>query len=455
MGFNKNDLYLSPGSSDNGPCEVPSGLLADHYQVLHELRRGGCGSVHVAKDGKTDALVALKVTPGGIWSDDVTSSFQEMVTRWRELPPHPHLVRLRDGFLVPQRGRFLSCTVWDLEDGSNLTETGLDVQSLWRTAEQLLHAIDHLHIHGLTHGDIQAANVLVGQTGDVKLCDPSVFDATGPQQADSDSTRQAVIARDVRAYIHLVSTLVEQSDADVAFAVEPLRELGRLYETEPGASTSCSSSFLARELSRLRRDAERSMDKAVQIAEDCYRSGRHSEALTCYERILKVAPEAPEVLQRKAELIKRRTEADDAYAALPGTMEQHSLSESCRALRRLRRLFGGHPEESRSRRVVAHRVQRHRDDRRRAGTLIADGQLSRAADVLEHCGRRHPDSPALPRRLAKVRAVMQLADAAKQAVQAALDGGDVAAAEAQLRALLSSAKALGVTVLQQWEAPYA
>ena len=148
------------------------GDVLDGYRIEALVARGGMASIFRAVDEASGEAVALKV-PHLQYEADVV--FWERFRREEEIAlrlDHPNLVRARPSprektrlYLVMEyvAGRSLEALLWG---GKPLPASqAVDV------ALQLGEALAYLHAHGVVHHDVKPGNVLVGDSGRVKLLD--------------------------------------------------------------------------------------------------------------------------------------------------------------------------------------------------------------------------------------------------------------------------------------------
>ena len=145
--------------------------IADRYEPLEELGRGGQATVVKAIDTRHGRLVALKVRPAP--NGGSTVLLHEARTLL-SLPPHPGLAHARDDLL--DDGHHV--LVLDWVDGVDLAhllasrgQPGLPLSSVLRWAAQAAEALSVLHRHGVIHGDVKPANLIMDRNGRVVLVD--------------------------------------------------------------------------------------------------------------------------------------------------------------------------------------------------------------------------------------------------------------------------------------------
>jgi ABC-type transport system substrate-binding protein/serine/threonine protein kinase len=134
--------------------------LANRYELLGELGRGGMGVVYRARDPKLNREVAVKLIP----SLDLTPELEERFQREAQVVAqmdHPAIVTIHD--VGSDQGSLFF--VMPLVGGTNLLRLIRD-QSL-RLGEvvdigiQVAEALDYSHSRGVVHRDIKPANIMV------------------------------------------------------------------------------------------------------------------------------------------------------------------------------------------------------------------------------------------------------------------------------------------------------
>ncbi len=142
------------------------------YRLLHEIGRGGMGSVWLAEraDGAYKRQVALKL-PRLAWG----AGLAERMAREREigmLLEHPNIARLYDAG-VDERGRpFLALEFVDGQPIDAWCEAqGLSVRDRLRLFVQVAKAVAYAHGRLVVHRDLKPSNVLVTPDGQAHLLD--------------------------------------------------------------------------------------------------------------------------------------------------------------------------------------------------------------------------------------------------------------------------------------------
>ena len=144
------------------------GQAVGKYQVLSNLGSGGFGTVFLAKDAWIDKKVAIKVP------HRQSGDFDELLQEPRLLAAldHPNIV----GIVTAERVDGVFFIVMEYVKGESLEavldrEKSLDVPRALNYAVQILRGVEHAHQNQILHRDLRPANVLVSESGIVKVAD--------------------------------------------------------------------------------------------------------------------------------------------------------------------------------------------------------------------------------------------------------------------------------------------
>ena len=138
------------------------------YRILSTIGSGGFGTVYLAEDTWIDKRVALKV-PHRQGLD-----FGELLREPRLLASlnHPNIVTV----ITAEKQDNVFFIVMEYVPGETLeniigNKGGLDLASTLDYTCQICNAVDHAHRHGVLHRDLRPANVLVAESGMLKVAD--------------------------------------------------------------------------------------------------------------------------------------------------------------------------------------------------------------------------------------------------------------------------------------------
>jgi len=147
--------------------------IADRYEILGELGRGGMGMVYRARDRQLGEEVALKVVRGDLVSQNLSlvERLKSEIRLARRIS-HRNVVRTHD--LGECQGVYF--LTMELVKGINLsdlldTQGGLAVESTLAIGVQLAEALAVAHEQQIIHRDIKPANLLIDDEGILKVMD--------------------------------------------------------------------------------------------------------------------------------------------------------------------------------------------------------------------------------------------------------------------------------------------
>ena len=146
--------------------------LADRYEPIEVLGRGGEATVIKAVDTRHDRLVALKIRP--MPPGETPEALFVEARALLSLPPHPGLAHARRRPVRSWPPRPRARLGRRDEPRAVLAEAGrpgLPVSSVLRWSAQAAEVLTFLHGHGVVHGDVKPANLIIDGTGRVVVVD--------------------------------------------------------------------------------------------------------------------------------------------------------------------------------------------------------------------------------------------------------------------------------------------
>ncbi|HVE72486.1 MAG TPA: ABC transporter substrate-binding protein [Thermoanaerobaculia bacterium] len=134
--------------------------LANRYQIVSEIGRGGMGAVFLAHDPVLGRDVAVKVIPPQLFSDDAEERFRREARVVAGLD-HPGIVPVHD-FGHHEQSLFLVMSLIRGGDMRGLMEDrALSTGDILEIAVQVANALDCAHRSGVIHRDVKPENILV------------------------------------------------------------------------------------------------------------------------------------------------------------------------------------------------------------------------------------------------------------------------------------------------------
>jgi len=167
---------FSPPASGSGAVEaeqqyqtIQGFAVKERYTLVEELGRGGMGIVYKAEDTLSNRLVAIKILPPYLATEEKN---RMRFFREAELVAslhHPHIVNVIE---VNQQENFI---VMEYLQGGTLRswkqQHGLEGEEVFVFIEQILEALYTVHQHGIIHRDIKPDNILIADPSTAKLTD--------------------------------------------------------------------------------------------------------------------------------------------------------------------------------------------------------------------------------------------------------------------------------------------
>src|SRR6186997_2094223 len=144
------------------------GQIVDKYKILSTIGSGGFGTVYLAEDTWINKKVALKV-PHKQGLD-----FSELLREPRLLASlnHPNIVTI----LTAEKQENVFFIVMEFVPGETLEsiiarDGALELSRALDYTCQICNAVDHAHKQGVLHRDLRPSNVLVADSGLLKVAD--------------------------------------------------------------------------------------------------------------------------------------------------------------------------------------------------------------------------------------------------------------------------------------------
>jgi len=149
---------------------LESGRRLGPYEIVTLLGVGGMGEVYRARDTRLDRIVAIKVLPAHLTSNDASRARFEREARAISALSHPNICALYD---VGRDGD-TEYLVMEYLEGETLADRiargSLPRSQLLKLGAQIAEALQHAHRAGITHRDLKPGNIMIMSSG-AKLLD--------------------------------------------------------------------------------------------------------------------------------------------------------------------------------------------------------------------------------------------------------------------------------------------
>ena len=164
-------------------------MLSGRYEVFKRVGSGGMADVYMAKDHKLNRNVAVKVLKSEYVEDEKFLKKFETEAQAVARLSHPNIVNIYD--VGMEDG--INYIVMELAEGITLKEYirkkgYLSPKETVEISTQIASAISHAHKNHIIHRDIKPQNILVSDTGIIKVTDFGIAKATSSNTVTSTAT---------------------------------------------------------------------------------------------------------------------------------------------------------------------------------------------------------------------------------------------------------------------------
>lgn len=230
------------------PAQAPERV--GPYRIVRSLGRGGMGQVYLARHekGRYADEVALKVIRRGMDTDDILRRFRTEQHILAELD-HPGIARLYEaGVTDAGRPYFAMEYLQGLPITTYCDVNQLSLGERLRLFCEVCAAVQHAHEHAVIHRDLKPGNIVVTNTGTVKLLDFGIAKVLDPGRLAFSLARTRTGARVMTPEY----ASPEQIRGDVVGPASDLYSLGvLLYEMLTGHRPYRIDSEAAHDIERI------------------------------------------------------------------------------------------------------------------------------------------------------------------------------------------------------------
>jgi serine/threonine protein kinase len=174
------------------------GKTVHHYQFLEKLGAGGMGEIWKAQDTRLNRMVAIKILTNASAGDPERRRRFIQEAQAASALNHPNIITIHD-IISEGDAEYM---VMEFVQGKTLIDLipkgGLRVPQVLKYAVQMTDALQTAHSAGIVHRDLKPGNVMVTETGLVKVLDfglakltdrsPLSSQTGGPGQTDATQT---------------------------------------------------------------------------------------------------------------------------------------------------------------------------------------------------------------------------------------------------------------------------
>ncbi|MBI3872994.1 MAG: serine/threonine protein kinase [candidate division Zixibacteria bacterium] len=155
----------------NFDAPLAGGTVVSHYRIIEKIGAGGMGEVYLAEDTALNRPVALKFLSGRLTSDaSLRSRFTREVQAVAALN-HPNIIHVYGVSEFENRPFF----AMEYVEGESLRELiqrcPIPMDQVLRIAFGIGEGLKAAHQVGIVHRDVKPANIIVDQSGHVKILD--------------------------------------------------------------------------------------------------------------------------------------------------------------------------------------------------------------------------------------------------------------------------------------------
>ncbi len=142
-----------------------------HYKIIEKLGEGGMGVVYKAEDAKLKREVAIKFLPHHVLTNAEEKQRFQIEAQAAAALNHPNITTI---YSIEESNNDIFI-VMEYIDGVELKEkinkAILPIDESIKIIEQIGEGLKAAHQKGITHRDIKSSNVMITQSGQIKIMD--------------------------------------------------------------------------------------------------------------------------------------------------------------------------------------------------------------------------------------------------------------------------------------------
>ncbi|MEP6961206.1 MAG: serine/threonine-protein kinase [Acidobacteriota bacterium] len=168
------------------------GKTVQQYQFLEKLGAGGMGEIYRAQDTRLNRYVAVKVLTGSTSGDPERRRRFIQEAQAASALNHPNIITIHD-IITEGDAQFM---VMEHVQGKTLSDLipkgGLRVPQVLKLSMQMTDALQTAHAAGIIHRDLKPGNVMVTETGLVKILDFGLAKLADPSPITQDEVTRSM-----------------------------------------------------------------------------------------------------------------------------------------------------------------------------------------------------------------------------------------------------------------------
>jgi len=153
-----------------GRTWLQAGTVINHFEIRTRVGASGLGEVYQARDNQNNRSVALKLLPPPPdWNGEQVQRLLQHLNKVRP-PAHPNICELYEAGLTESGLIYLASACFR---GASLDSLGMGrtETEVINIAIQVVEALQAALSQRIIHGDIKPQNLMLSQTGEVKVLD--------------------------------------------------------------------------------------------------------------------------------------------------------------------------------------------------------------------------------------------------------------------------------------------
>lgn len=171
------------------------GKTISHYKILTKLGEGGMGIVYKAEDTKLDRFVAIKFLPHHIAANNDERQRFKVEAKAAAALNHPNIATIHAIEEVADEMFIVMEFIEGQELMKLLIDNGqLSIDNCLSYATQIAEGLKAAHAKGIIHRDIKSSNLMVTESGQVKIMDFGLAKISGGMQLTKSAVTLGTVA---------------------------------------------------------------------------------------------------------------------------------------------------------------------------------------------------------------------------------------------------------------------